>query len=208
MCALPDGHVVGTGATGEGRNGMRNAHHGGRIALLAMIVLLVSCKTLCAQVQLASIFNDNMVLQRGRAVPIWGWAQPGEQVSVAFADQERKCIAGPGGKWSTELAPLKASAIPSVLTITGGNAITVKNVLVGEVWICGGQSNMGMALRGCFNADKEIADAVDSKLRFVSVPSRASLYPMEDFERRPSWKICSPETAAGFAGTARHPIML
>jgi len=184
------------------RDSTSSVRRGMAVAVLAIIVLLVSSKTLCAQVQLASIFNDNMVLQRDRAVPIWGLAQSGEEITVTFAGQEKACITGPEGKWIVRLAPLEANDIPSLLTVKGSTTVMVKNVLVGEVWICGGQSNMGMTLSECFDAEKEIADAVDSKLRFVRVGSASSLYPMKDLQRRASWKICSPKTAAGFAGTA------
>lgn len=95
-----------------------------------------------AEVRLPHVFGDNMVLQRGQPVPIWGHAAPGEQVTVRFANQVRQTTANDDGTWRTQLAALTASAVPGTMQIRGANVITFKNVLVGEVWLCSGQSNM------------------------------------------------------------------
>lgn len=108
--------------------------------------LLGSCNLFC-QVSLPKILGHNMVLQQGKKVPIWGTASAGEKISVAFAGQYKSTKANPSGKWSVELDPLKASFSARELTIKGKTTIVLKNILVGEVWLCSGQSNMEYAMR-------------------------------------------------------------
>ncbi|HQL51874.1 MAG TPA: sialate O-acetylesterase, partial [Kiritimatiellia bacterium] len=95
-----------------------------------------------ADVSLPNVFNHNMVLQRGQPVPVWGWAAPGEQVTVSFAGQSKKTVAGQDGAWRLALEALQASADPATFTVSGANTVTFTNVVVGEVWFCSGQSNM------------------------------------------------------------------
>ncbi|NLN02955.1 MAG: sialate O-acetylesterase, partial [Lentisphaerae bacterium] len=112
--------------------------------------LLTAACALCAasvlaNVKLATIFNSNMVLQRDMEVPVWGTAEPGEEVAVAFAGQNLKTTADDKGDWEVRLAPLAASTNGRPLVVTGKNTITNANVLVGDVWLCSGQSNMEMS---------------------------------------------------------------
>jgi sialate O-acetylesterase len=111
-----------------------------KIALVGFALL--SFKSVHATVTLPHIFSDNMVLQREKPVPVWGSAAPGEKVGVAFDGQSKSCTAGSDGQWSVTLDPLKASSTPAELTVSGTNTLKVENVLVGEVWLCSGQSNM------------------------------------------------------------------
>src|SRR5258706_15432476 len=103
-----------------------------------------------ADVKLPSVINENMVLQRDTKVPIWGTAAPGEKVTVTFSKQTVSATADAGGKWSVTLKPLKAGG-PFEMAVAGKNTITLKNVLVGEVWVCSCQSNMEMSLGGWKN---------------------------------------------------------
>lgn len=119
-----------------------------------------------AKVELAPVFADNMVLQREMPVPVWGKADPGEEVTVKFADQSVSAKAADDGKWMVKLAPLSASKENRKLEAAGkDNAVTVNNVLVGEVWLCSGQSNMEMPLWGGnarfrhYNGDKVAAES-------------------------------------------------
>ena len=89
-----------------------------------------------ADVSLPNIFNHNMVLQRGQPVPVWGWAAPGEQVTVSFAGQTKKTEAGKDGAWRVTLGALQASSDPATFTVSGANTVTFNNVVVGEVWFC------------------------------------------------------------------------
>jgi sialate O-acetylesterase len=154
-----------------------------------------------AKPRVASPFSDNMVLQRGKPVPVWGWAEPGEAITVTFAGQTKTATTDLQGKWQVSLEPLAASDKPSELVVTGGETITIKNILVGEVWLCAGQSNMGLHLRDVFNAPQEIAAANYPNYRFLRAPASSSLLPAENLTGG-TWEVCTPQTAATFAGTA------
>ena len=106
-------------------------------ALMLFSVLAVS-----AEVTVPSIFGSGMVLQREQVNPVWGWAAPGEKVTVSFADQKHSATAGKDGAWRVELQPLKANAKGQTMVIAGSNKLEFNDVLVGEVWVCSGQTNM------------------------------------------------------------------
>ena len=183
---------------------MINRNKKTNIAMALIILLFCMIGTLYAETSVSSIFNDNMVLQRDKDVPIWGWAQAGEKITVTFAGQTKSGIAASNGKWMIKLAPMKANRTPSVLVIKGvDKTITINNVLIGEVWICAGQSNMGMVLAESFGAEKEIAEANYPELRMLQVDSSmSSMFPMADFKNKRKWQVCTPEVAAGFAAPA------
>ena len=122
---------------------------------LAVLVLVAS--SLFADVQLHGLFTDNMVLQQGIEAPIWGQADDGEAVTVKFCGQAVSADTK-DGKWMVRLKPLKAGG-PHTMTVSGKNTVELKNVLVGEVWVCSGQSNMAMPVRGCVNPEQEIANS-------------------------------------------------
>jgi len=150
-----------------------------------------------ANVRLPKIFGDNMVLQRNKQIPVWGWADAGEQVTVQFHKQEDKTVkADATGKWMIMLDPEKAGG-PFVLTVKADNTVTLANVLVGEVWVCSGQSNMEFAVRSAINSEKEIADANYPQIRQIKVPNTVSVTPKDDIAGG-EWKICSPETSGEF----------
>jgi sialate O-acetylesterase len=111
-----------------------------KIALVSLAIL--SSRSVQATATLPHIFGDNMVLQRDKPVPVWGSAAPGEKIVVGFNGQSKSCTAGADGQWSVNLDPLKASSTPSEMTVSGTNALKFENVVVGEVWLCSGQSNM------------------------------------------------------------------
>jgi sialate O-acetylesterase len=106
--------------------------------------------TLLADVTPAGLFGDHMVLQREMPVPVWGTAAPGEAVTVSIAGQSAAAVADAQGKWMVKLKPLKAGG-PFEMTVKGNNTITLTDVLVGEVWLCGGQSNMAMRVQASMN---------------------------------------------------------
>ena len=107
---------------------------------LTFLFLLAFAINLSAEVKLPPVIGSGMVLQRDLPVPIWGWAEAGEKVTVSFAGQTKNTKAGDDGKWMVKLGSLKANADAASLTVAGSNEITLDNVLVGEVWICSGQS--------------------------------------------------------------------
>lgn len=147
------------------------------------------------------LFSDHGVLQRGRAVPVWGWAAPGTKLSVRFAGQTRQAVTGTDGKWSILLDAMEASAEGRVLAVeSGGSLLEVKDVLVGDVWLCSGQSNMEMGIAGC-NEDEEISKANYPNLRLITVPHVVAYKPQKTFSG--NWKSCSPQNLrAGFSATA------
>ena len=171
-----------------------------RIFLLLMSFALVAASTALADVKLPALISDGMVLQQGINLPLWGWADEGESVTVEFQGQ-RVTATAKGGKWMVRLKPLKAGG-PFTLTVSGKNKIELKNVLVGEVWICGGQSNMGWRLNQSDNAEAEIASAKYPMIRLFSVPRAELDAPVTDVKA--SWNECSPETAATFSAVGYY----
>ena len=124
--------------------------HSIRLLCFVATALVLSFASIShADVKLASIFGDGMVLQRELSVPVWGWAEAGEAVTVSFAGQTKSVTAGDDGKWTIKLDALKASADGASLKIAGKNSIELKDVLVGEVWICSGQSRHGSRISSC-----------------------------------------------------------
>ena len=151
--------------------------------------------------KLAPLFTDNMVLQQGMPLPVWGTAEAGGTIAVCFAGQEERAIADTGGQWRVTLKPLAASAEPRTMRITSSGAkeaVTLSNVLVGEVWVCSGQSNMEWSLNNAQNRDAEIAEARFPEVRLFTVPSLIAMQPQTEFSGA-AWQVCSPETAPGFS---------
>lgn len=151
-----------------------------------------------AEVKPNALFSDGAVLQQGVAVPVWGTARDGEKVTVKIQDQEVSTVAK-DGRWRVRLKPLKAGG-PLTLTISGENTITLKNVLVGEVWLCSGQSNMGFKLSRAENAADAIAAAADAQLRLFSVPRGAADEPQTELAG--DWVESAPLTASNFSAVA------
>ena len=151
-----------------------------------------------ADVKLAFPFTDNMVLQRGMALPIWGTAAPGESVTVAFAGQKKATKAETEGQWSLKLDPLAASSDPAELTVSGKDRVVLKNVVVGEVWICSGQSNMEWKVEVADNAKQEIAEASHPSIRLFAAPQIPANEPLRSIHGA-WWVECSPTTIAKFS---------
>jgi sialate O-acetylesterase len=160
-------------------------------------ILLAPC--LHADVKLPSIFGDHMVLEHGIAVPVWGTAAAGEAVTIACGNQKVETRAGSDGRWQVRLAPLGAGG-PIELTVAGTNTITFRDVLVGEVWVCSGQSNMQMSVRSSANPEQEIAQAAYPNIRLFSVARVVAQAPRTDTEG--SWSVCSPQTIPDFSAVA------
>jgi len=164
--------------------------------LTAALFALVVCGQATADVRLPALFTDHMVLQQGQVNRVWGWAEPGEPVTVSIEKQEHKATADDKGRWSVKLQSLSAGG-PHVLAVKGKNEIKVQDVLVGEVWICSGQSNMGFALAQATDGDLESATAKFPNIRLISVPQVGTQEPQDDFKGK--WAVCSPKEAAGFS---------
>lgn len=177
--------------------------------ILLLFLTLLFAARLCAEVRLASPFGDHMVLQQGRPVPVWGTAAPGEKVTVAFAGQKVSTIADATGRWRINLKKLKASATPRELVVTSGNPKSgienqkFSDVLVGEVWLCGGQSNMERQLglrsgqKPIVNWEAAVAAADLPLIRQFYVPLRTADTPQA--ATAGAWTVCSPATAPDFS---------
>jgi sialate O-acetylesterase len=163
------------------------------VGLLVWVVL--AALSARAEVKLPSLISDGMVLQQGVPVRIWGWAGEGEQVTVKIGNQSKTAQASQG-KWAVALKPMKAGG-PFELTISGKNKITLKDVLVGEVWVCSGQSNMQFSLSQSFEAEKHIASAANPQIHLFTVPRVKSDKPLDDTTG--SWQACTPETVKDFS---------
>lgn len=144
--------------------------------------------------KLAALFSDNAILQRDRAVPIWGWSTPGETVTVEFAGQKKSGKADASGKWLVRLDPMPASAEPRELR---AGSLTLKNILVGDVWLCSGQSNMQWTVQQSNNAETEVATGNHPLLRLFTVPNKALLGRQTDITA--AWKTCTPDTVKFFS---------
>ncbi len=145
----------------------------------------------------SKLFSSNMVLQQGKANPVWGRAAKGEQVSIYFAGKVIKTKAGTHGKWTAFLPKMEYGG-PYTMRIEGSSKMAFDNIMIGEVWACTGQSNMGLQLESANNAEQEIADANYPGIRFFNVPSRLSQFPQDDLEGG-HWVTCSPATARKFS---------
>lgn len=166
------------------------------VLVIGVCMLVGACACACAEVKPNSLFSDNAVLQQGISVPVWGTAADGEKVTVTFQDQ-RVSTKARGGKWMVRLKPLKAGG-PYAMTIEGSNRIELKNVLVGEVWVCSGQSNMGWTLKDSTGGAEAIAASKDPMLRLLSVAPHPSDVPEDDVNSK--WLEAGPETTGWFSG--------
>ena len=164
--------------------------------------ILFFCGNISANVKLPAIFSDNMVLQQQSKVAIWGWADPGEQVTVSgsWSSKSISLKADASGNWKAMLSTPKAGG-PYSLNIKANNSIVLNDVLIGEVWICSGQSNMGFTLKGNYNAKEEIANANYPSIRYFYVERQ---YALHEFKDCPGsvWKKTSPATAPSFSAVA------
>jgi sialate O-acetylesterase len=143
-----------------------------------------------------------MVLQRNAPIIIWGWANPGERVTVSLAGKEKKARANGKGDWGVRFAKRKADGKPLSITITGQNTIELEDILIGDVWLGSGQSNMEWHLKSTHDAGSAIAAATDSKIRLFSVPKVQARTPAKDVNAK--WQVCSPHTAGTFSGVLYH----
>ncbi len=155
-----------------------------------------------ADVSLAPLFGDHAVLQRDKPVPVWGTAEAGENVEVSFAGQRVSTVADADGKWSVELAAMPAEPAGRPLTVTGRNTLTLADILVGDVWLCGGQSNMEWALANTDGAADAIAAATYPLIRHIKIERRIAHDPLADASG--AWRVCSPVTAPHFTAVGFH----
>ena len=184
----------------------------GGLGIAVALLSLVSMQLPAARgdVKVPAIFGPHMVLQRDQKDRVWGWAEPGEDVTVKIGDQSHATKAGADGAWQVVLDPMPAGG-PYTLSIEGKNTVKLDDVLVGEVWICSGQSNMQWSVASANDADLEMATAKYPSIRFITVPNRGTQEPQKDFNGQ--WQPCRPDTvgrltAVGyFFGRRLHQVL-
>ena len=171
-----------------------------RISVL-FILLILSATTIASgkTLRLPRIFSDNMVLQQELPVVIWGWAKPDAKVTVQFGQQTRSTKANSEGKWQLRLDSLKANSVgEKLIASTSEEKIEYANVVVGEVWLCSGQSNMEWPMSKVDNAKQEINSANSPLIRHIRIEHVMKAVPVDDVETIKGWEVSSPETVSGF----------
>jgi len=181
--------------------------------LLALVHFLPSMAK--AQIELPRVFGDGMVVQRDKPVNVWGWGDKGESITVQFNEQTETTTVGDDGQWSLTLAPMQVNAKPQELKVTGKkDTVALKNVVIGDVWLCSGQSNMEAAAGGIVNSDLDIPRANYPAIRCLTIPLSSSPTPLDNFpveERNPYyvelkgvWRVCDPENTRDFPAVGYH----
>lgn len=178
------------------------------LALFAALVTFVLPSLAAAEVKLPAVIGDNMVLQRGKPLPIWGWADAGEVITVTLGDQQKETKTNEDGSWGVTFDAIDKPSKPDKplqLTVKGADSpgvVTVKEILIGEVWVCSGQSNMQWAVSQSANGQEEIKNANHPNIRLFHVPRVPAGTPARDVNA--SWKACSPQTIANFSAVAYY----
>lgn len=175
---------------------MSSSPHSLGRSLGATVLALLACVIIRADVALAPLFRDGAVLQREKPLPIWGTAAPGESVAVKFHAQAATAVAGADGRWRVTLEPEQTSVQPAELIVSGTNVVRVRDVLVGDVWLCSGQSNMEFRLAQASDAMQVIAGASHPLLRHFKIPHTVADAPAANCVGE--WQACTPETAGEF----------
>jgi sialate O-acetylesterase len=174
------------------------------------LVLLMGAQAVSAKVRPAELFADHAVLQREKPIVVWGWADPSEKVKVVLGSKQKETRgetqANDRGEWKVILPAMPAGG-PYTLTVRGTNTITLTDILVGEVWVCSGQSNMWMGVGLCLNAEKEMAAADYPGIRLLVIPQGSAVSPQSDVGS--TWNVCSPATIGkggwgGFSAAAYY----
>lgn len=169
---------------------------------IATLLLLPLSFVSAGDLKLAAVFSDHMVLQQGKPVPVWGWADPGEKIIVEFGEQKQSAVADESGRWQAKLEPLFASVESRTLTVRSekpDRKLEVADVLVGEVWLGSGQSNMAMTVNRAKDFEAEQAAAKFPLIRMFKEDSKGAATIQSDSKGK--WIVCSPETVAGYSAT-------
>ncbi len=171
-----------------------------RQSFFMLIFLFMACSTVFGKVTLPKIFSGNMVIQRDQPINVWGWAEKNEKVAVLFNGKTLKTKAANDGSWMVAFPPLASGGLLS-LTVKGVNEIVFDNILIGDVWICSGQSNMEWILSNTKNAKQEIASANHPQIRLFTVEKQTAFKPLKDIKGG-AWKVCDSLSVADFSAVA------
>ncbi|MDF1845022.1 MAG: sialate O-acetylesterase [Rubripirellula sp.] len=167
------------------------------LRLLSVLSLLLVPALAQAELKMSPVFGDSMVVQRDKPIHVWGWTTPGTEVNVSMAGHSASGKADQQGRFDVSLDPLSAGGGPQELTIKADETKTFRDVLVGEVWLCSGQSNMAWPVASANDPDLETLGAKFPNIRLISVPQVASQEPLNDFNGK--WEVCTPETVRNFS---------
>jgi sialate O-acetylesterase len=173
-----------------------------RACLFAVLLLVSSAAQ--GELKLANVFTDHMVLQQQMPIRVWGWATPGKEIEVSLGNDatsgKGQATAAADGKWFVEMKPLEADGKPMTLSVKGdGGAVELKDILMGEVWICSGQSNMEWSVKASGDAKKEIAAADFPMIRMFDVPQHVEQDTPQADAQKSQWLVCSPKTVENFS---------
>jgi len=166
--------------------------------MVSLICVLVCTPALLqAEVSVAEVFADHMVIQRQKPITVWGWASPGESVTVTLAGSQRVARTDEAGQWKCVLPAMEASAEAKTMTVSGDNSLTIRDILVGEVWLCSGQSNMEWNLGGSETGAQEIPRADHPTIRLLKINARPNAYPQSRVAD--TWRVCRPDQVSDFS---------
>ena len=174
-----------------------------RFLFHSIIVVILSAVFVQAETKLPSILGSHMVLQQGEKCPIWGWDNSDNVVTVEFAGQKHTAKVDDGGRWEVHLDPMKANAKGQILTIRGSSKLELTDVLVGEVWLCSGQSNMEWRVVQSANSKEEIANANHPLIRHIKIPHKLSPKPQDNVSSS-GWQPCTPQVVANFTAVGYY----
>jgi len=174
-----------------------------RFLFHSIIVVILSAFFVQAETKLPSILGSHMVLQQGEKCPIWGWDDSDKQITVEFAGQKHTAKVSDGGRWEVHLDPMKANAKGQTLTIRGSSKLELTDVLVGEVWLCSGQSNMEWRVVQSANSKEEIANANHPLIRHIKIPHKLSPKPQDNVSSS-GWQPCTPQVVANFTAVGYY----
>lgn len=163
------------------------------------ILLLLTGHTCVALPFLSPIFGDNMILQRDKTNQVWGWAAPGDKIRVEISGQSATVVAGKSGRWQAQIFPPQVGG-PYTMQISGKQSVTLTNILVGDVWLCGGQSNMEFPLRRARNGEAEVQAARQPNLRLFTVRQKPAYTAASEVQG--TWRVCSPQTVTEDGGVS------
>jgi sialate O-acetylesterase len=164
------------------------------VVVVSLLVASSNMPRVLADVRLPKVVGDHMVLQRDRPLPIWGWADPGEEVTVKFDEATATAKADARGNWKVALSAVAADGKAHRMTVSGTNKIELEDILIGEVWIGSGQSNMEMGIAACDKAKEQVAAANCPSIRLLLIPKTNVPQPARDVKAE--WVVCSPKTVA------------
>jgi len=168
-----------------------------------IVLCVCTCLISSAEIRLPNFFSDHMVLQQKESISIFGYAKPSQSVEVSFNKEILKAIARTDGKWSVNFMPMTAGG-PFEMIIKGENVVILKDIYIGEVWFCSGQSNMGWTIEKSENGLEELGNANYEEIKLLNVRRSMSSHLKKNIDAKNTWKTCTPENAKGFSAVAYY----